>query len=188
MSKTEADNLLKIETSWLKKNKYFAGNKSGGISWSNSYLRNNYSVGIETFFDDEKGYLRIYYSQINENDKKSFDYRVELIPSECNFGGKRYWFICPLQKNNKPCNRRVNVLYKCGDYFGCRHCFNLTYKTRNENRRYKLYGLFKTLTLSEKIDEKKATIKRSFYRGKLTQKQRELYNLYDKIPDTRHLY
>jgi hypothetical protein len=45
------------------------------------------------------------------------------------FGGLRWWFVCPLTVNGRPCGRRVGKLYlpPAGRYFGCRHCHDLTY-------------------------------------------------------------
>jgi len=51
--------------------------------------------------------------------------RVITTHTVLNYGGKRYWFICP------GCKRRVGVLYKpeCGDIFKCRDCYNLIYQS-----------------------------------------------------------
>jgi hypothetical protein len=57
------------------------------------------------------------------------DYRVQLARTPCNFGGERYWFLCPL------CGRQVANLYlpAGGTYFGCRHCYDLTYRSCQEH-------------------------------------------------------
>jgi hypothetical protein len=68
----------------------------------------------------------------------------------------------------------VGVLYKAGDYFGCRHCYNLTYSSKNENRRYRNYPLFFWLKSLKKIEELEEKIKRPYYNGKPTRKQRRL--------------
>ncbi len=47
-------------------------------------------------------------------------------------GGVRWWFICPLTVAvGVQCNRRVGKLFMPpGErWFGCRHCFNLTYES-----------------------------------------------------------
>ena len=46
-------------------------------------------------------------------------------------GGLRWWFECPLTVNGVPCGRRVGRLYlpPWARYFGCRHCFRLTYRS-----------------------------------------------------------
>ena len=57
-----------------------------------------------------------------------------LTSGFCNFGGYRWWFICPLVVNGNVCGRRVGALYLGGEeYFGCRHCYNLTYECQKES-------------------------------------------------------
>jgi hypothetical protein len=50
------------------------------------------------------------------------------------FGGKRWWFICPLIVHGIACNRRAGKLYlpPGARYFGCRKCHDLTYRSRQE--------------------------------------------------------
>ena len=54
---------------------------------------------------------------------------VRLQETRPTFGGKRWWFTCPLTVNGVACNRRVGKLYLPPGtrYFGCRHCYDLTY-------------------------------------------------------------
>lgn len=52
---------------------------------------------------------------------------LRLTTTDCHFGGKRYWLICP------NCNKRVGTLYQkpTKDDLFCRQCHKLTYlKTR----------------------------------------------------------
>nr|VFK11522.1 MAG: hypothetical protein BECKLPF1236A_GA0070988_1005615 [Candidatus Kentron sp. LPFa]VFK27689.1 MAG: hypothetical protein BECKLPF1236C_GA0070990_1005015 [Candidatus Kentron sp. LPFa] len=55
------------------------------------------------------------------------NYPVRLDWTDCNFGGKRAWFLCPGQG----CGRRAAILY-CGDIFACRHCYRLAYPSQRE--------------------------------------------------------
>lgn len=76
--------------------------------------------------------LSLSYTVTNSvGEKKDLAYAISLSTTPCNFGGFRYWFICPLEKHGIPCNRRVGKLYlpPNGIYFGCRHCYNLTYRS-----------------------------------------------------------
>jgi len=61
-------------------------------------------------------------------------YYVELTTSPLPWGGVRYWFVCPLVNDGRPCGRRVGALYlpPGGRYFGCRHCYELTYEAAQE--------------------------------------------------------
>lgn len=46
--------------------------------------------------------------------------RVKLTTTPCNYGGKRWWFICP------SCERRCAKLY-WGNTWACQQCLNLKY-------------------------------------------------------------
>ena len=48
--------------------------------------------------------------------------KIDLVTSRTRFGGKRYWFQCP------NCQKRVGVLYRGTDQFGCRSCLGKRYK------------------------------------------------------------
>jgi hypothetical protein len=181
-SKTETNSLLKLEIYWLKSKGYLNNYKKGGIDWLGGRFSPKQSIGIEAFtIDNDNSFIRLFYAKILDGEKTQFDYRIKLEISPCNYGGKRYWFICPLVHNGIPCKRKVAVLYKEGDYFGCRHCQNLTYSSRNENRRCKHYNLFKTVTIGDKIRELKLACKRKSYAGLPTKSQKRIRRLFDKI-------
>jgi len=48
---------------------------------------------------------------------------IEITHTACNFGGQRFWFVCP------QCHRRVGVLYKnpISEAILCRKCHGLSY-------------------------------------------------------------
>ena len=56
-------------------------------------------------------------------------YPVALDTTRCNYGGKRYWFLCPI------CKKRVAKIYlpPRGKYFACRACNYLTYRSCKEH-------------------------------------------------------
>lgn len=177
--KQEGDNLKKIEIRWLKKYSYLDGWKSGVIKWTSGWDGSESSIGIMGRVSEDDAYIKLTYTQTDQDGiKKDFDYKVYLARSPCNYGGVRYWFICPLSANGKPCDRKVGVLYKNGDYFGCRHCYNLTYASKNENRRYKNYYLFRILDTQTKVEKIRSTMKKSFYAGKPTRKMRRIMRLH----------
>lgn len=189
MSKTEADNLKKIEMSWLKKHGYLGGLRVATITWTHGYTGDKSSIGLSVSILDENPHVRFYYTQTDSNgDKKDFDYQVPLTTTSCNYGGKRYWFRCPFSRDGAYCGRRVGVLYKSGDYFACRHCYDLTYDSRNENRRYRSFHLFNTLRVRSKIDDLEQKIKRPYYGGKPTRKQRRVEHLYQQAMTSWHVY
>ena len=75
--------------------------------------------------------LRLCYTITKRDGKKiDCDYWVALDTTPCYYGGKRWWFICP----NTNCGRRCRILYQVrgSDYFLCRTCQNLTYRSQQE--------------------------------------------------------
>lgn len=174
--KTEAEGLLRIDMSFLKNNGCLdnpdGGPRSGGLTWTNSASGTKNSIGYS--IDLANKTIRLFYTRTYADEtKKDFNYEVNLTNSNCSYGGQRYWFVCPLNKNGKPCGRRVRVLYQNGDYFGCRHCYNLSYASRNVGGFQKQYG--KVLSWPE-LEEMEAKIRTKYYRGKPTKRfKRYLY-------------
>ena len=129
-----------IDTAWLNRHGYFCGFKRGGIHWKNAFGEVTSSIGIEVSVVEEYHggkYARFFYTQTNgfTKEKTELDYKVRLVTTPCNFGGFRYWFICPLVIDGESCRRRVGNLYlpPGSKYFGCRHCYNLTYRSCKEH-------------------------------------------------------
>src|SRR3989338_3805475 len=78
-----------------------------------------------------KELLRISRAQIKElvlgSQIDAFGAQIKLATSKTNYGGTRYWFVCPI------CQRRAGVLFKNANAVGCRLCLGLEYR----RRRYK---------------------------------------------------
>jgi hypothetical protein len=192
MTKTEADYCKKLEVWWLLRDvRERGGYKNSTIKWGEDGSHG--SIGAEVYISPGSKWIRFRYNQTDRftGEKTDFDYKVHLTTTPCNFGGERYWFICPLSKNGKPCGKRIGVLYKDGDYFGCRNCYELTYSSRNANRGYKHFPLFRTLDLSQQMDKLWSKIKTWSYDGKLTKKAKrykqleaELHHYYGVFQDT----
>jgi len=180
-NRTKADWLEYISTTFLNKKGYFQCSHSGTLTWTRGEWKS--SVNFVTSISDKCSYFRLKYTQTDRNtgEKKDFDYKIPLVTTPCQYGGKRYWFICPWSKNGIYCGRRVGKLYKNGDYFACRHCHNLTYDSRKINRKCKSFPLFNVLDIEQKIEELYETIKRPYWRGKPTKKQRQLEMLQRQI-------
>jgi hypothetical protein len=179
--KTAADNLRSIDINWLiKAGKYTEGSFASGmgITWTTSGFGRETKNSIDYDIDlcAETSFLRLHYT-INRSESENsinVDYQVFLEKTPCNIGGFRYWFICP----GDQCSKRVTKLYFLNKYFLCRHCHNLTYESRNTNKRFRdLDKLFRLEDLETKILEKLRT---KYYRGLPTKKYQKLLN-FDKI-------
>lgn len=74
-------------------------------------------------------------TDLDTREKTPLDYPVEITTTPCHLGGQRYWFRCPLVRDGSSCRRRVGKLYQPpgGRYFGCRTCYNLTYRSAQEH-------------------------------------------------------
>ncbi len=68
---------------------------------------------------------------LRESGNETVIQHIPLQGTIPNFGGIRWWFLCPLNNAGVTCNRRVKKLFfpPRGQYFGCRTCFNLTYES-----------------------------------------------------------
>jgi hypothetical protein len=181
MSKPEADWCKKVEIWWLLKGiKETGGYKYITASWGENGSRG--SIGIRVSIYGKEKYAQFTYTQTDNatGGKKDFDYKVQIVETPCHLGGVRHWFLCPLLKNGKYCGQRVGVLYKEGDWFGCRHCYELTYMSRKVNKGYKHYSLFRALELDNEIEKLEKKTKRYTYAGKPTKNQKKLEGLYIK--------
>ena len=178
MGRQEADYLNKVEIWWLNKYGYLQGWKSGGIKWRHGWSGNESSIGIEgNTLGDEK-YVRFFYTITrHDGEKKQMDYKISLTTTPCNYGGLRYWYICPLSVNGRYCGRRVGTLYNGGDYYGCRHCYNLTYNSRNLSGVSKVAG--QVISMPE-LDKLESEVKRQHYAGKMTRRYRSYLRKQEK--------
>ena len=81
-------------------------------------------------------WLRLRYTRTAAND--DVDYRIPLTSTPTPWNALRWWFICPLSVDGRHCGRRVGKLYlpPNGRFYGCRHCYRLTYTSCNESRKF----------------------------------------------------
>lgn len=185
--KTEADSLKKIQIWKLKKLGFLKDFWAGGsLRWTNSRSEEIGSVGINVALSENERYLRIYYTQTDsDGNKKDFDYKIPITNTPCYFGGYRYWFICPWYANGVYCGRRVGVLYKNGDYFACRHCYDLSYASKNQSKS-KWSLMLDPIFKREDIAEKKYQLRVKFWKGKPTKRYRKLEEKEERV--MRRLY
>jgi hypothetical protein len=173
MSKTEVEWTNRIEIWWLLRDMKGRIWKDGSIQWGDNGDRGRISYQLS--LSDDSPYLRLYYTHTSWGDEKTdVDYKIYLVKTPCHFGGYRYWFKCGLYKNGVYCGRRVGVVYLDGKFFGCRHCHDLTYSSRNVNTRHALHPLFRTLDIEMKLEKLYPKVKRRTYKGRFTKKQRKL--------------
>ena len=183
-SKTEADYLRSLSVYWLNKHNYFEKScwKSGGITLTRHDGTKN---SISFYISVPELYAQLVYTQtdLSTGEKKDFDYKVPLVTTQCNFGGTRYWFKCSMSKGGRFCGRRVATLYKDGDYFACRHCYDLTYSSKKDNYRGYFGNLSKLIRREKKAEDLYMNMKRYTYAGKPTRKAQRISNLESRNPE-----
>jgi hypothetical protein len=185
--KDTVEDCRSVSISFLRKHDYLNENscRSGGISWKNCYGEETSSIGIVVSTFEGERYVRFYYTATKRSsgEKTDYDYKVSLTTTPCHFGGVRYWFICPLSKNGVYCGRRAGKVY-CppgANYYGCRHCYNLSYESRNETRSG-MFGAFGGVLKTERqIEDLRSLIKRWTYKGRPTRKVRKLQALQQRM-------
>jgi len=83
------------------------------------------SIGYEANLNDpENAWMRLHYKR---GDKPE-DYTVRLTTTRPNYGGLRWWFICPAK------GIRTAKLYLAagGDWFASRQAYGMAYRSQNE--------------------------------------------------------
>lgn len=108
---------------------------------------------------------------INSSTKQQ---RVSLCTTPCNYGGIRWWFKCPF------CYKRVGKLFLYGDQYACRHCHDLTYKSRMKNPRSSLRSLFNRVERNEKARDLLSGMRTISYNGKPTKRYLKILELTDE--------
>jgi hypothetical protein len=181
MSKTTVEDCRSVSIAFLKKHGYFCGYRSGRINWTNAMGEQVGSIEVAVNIEN-RNYVRFSYTITNRysGEKVDYDYEVGLTTTQCHFGGVRYWFICPLNKNSVPCRRRVGKLYRAGKYFGCRHCYDLSYKSRNESHSGRFGIMGSLLDINKRINKLCEQTKYWTYAGRPTRKARRIYTLQKK--------
>jgi hypothetical protein len=135
--KRVVDNCLQLDIlNFIKKGLISGHHASGTVRWDNLTGEVSPSITFEIFpMGDGLQIFRISYRVENLGEVQNLQYDIKLVSSRPYFGGRRWWFICPLIVNDRVCKRRVRVLYLPPSeiYFGCRHCHNLTYRSSQEH-------------------------------------------------------
>lgn len=127
--KTKAEDVRRIDIRNLKRNGLLIPGISGPLFWS---CGGELCGSIIVRAEDDRLVLS-YSSRASDDEWKSINENIYFDYTSCNYGGERKWFLCP------HCSKRVGVLYGAGIRFLCRHCYNLTYSSQNEDFTTRMY-------------------------------------------------
>jgi len=176
--KRTVEDCKSISMPLLRKNGYFDSLWPRGIVWTNWRGEETASMTVSVHISEVEGHVRLMYTMTDRDTRKQtpFDHKVQLATTPCHLGGARWWFLCPLSRKGVYCGRRVAKLYRAprADYYGCRHCYDLSYESRNESRRGRFAHMDRFLLLNKRREKLMEEMTRWTYRGIPTRKARWL--------------
>ena len=95
-----------------------------GQQFNWQWRQNGKSMG-NIHITTEPDQIKVAYTyQDKHNQWQSQDYPIKLQTTNMARGGIRYWLTCPA------CLRRMTLLYFGGQYFACRICYQLNYRSQ----------------------------------------------------------
>lgn len=118
---------------------------SGGLSWHCGGSPSGSIDYVANMEDPADSYLRLMFWRREGSDREHVEQVVRLVFTEPNYGGRRWWMICPYS------GRRAAKLYlpAGGDRFASRRAWKLGYHSQRVARRdrpfEKLYRLQRKL-------------------------------------------
>jgi hypothetical protein len=149
---TVNDSLSLSIAALVRKGALVAGARTSGVwAWTYEGERSPHAtIGYEAnLVDADAAWLRLHYRANGE----PLDYRVQLTTTRPNYGGRRWWFICPLVRQDSGRAHRAAKLHlpPGGRYFGSREAQGLTYTSCQESGKWN--GLFRRLAADIGTDQ-----------------------------------
>ena len=104
---------------------------SGSLSWNYGGEPAGSISYVANMEDPYESYLRLNYWRGSGEAKEHVEQKIRLVFTEPNYGGRRWWMVCPYS------DRRVGKLYmpNGGDRFASRKCWRLAYNSQRVAKR-----------------------------------------------------
>ena len=122
--KTCIEEVKRIDIRFLKKIGVLNKFCSGQLSWS-AGGRPSGTINYHATPEDLE--LKFNFRRGSYEQWQPIKQRIYFSTTDCNYGGKRYWLICP------NCHRRVGILCGLDRLFLCRHCYKIPYGAQQES-------------------------------------------------------
>jgi hypothetical protein len=163
------DQCSSISTFFLKKHGYLKyGLQDGEISWNVG----GRPSGSAIFYVNKDNKFMVFgyaITDISTGESRDVSYKTLLTTTSCNYGGVRYWFVCP------GCNRCAGVVYRFQvDRFLCRHCVGLQYSSQSADPISRRFGVNYSYSDLEKMRKK---LRVTHYDGKPTKRYKRYLEL-----------
>ena len=123
-TKTTTEEVHRVDIRYMQKMGLLKWlDSSGTLSWSNGEEQ----TGSVRYRLEQDCLILMYRHRHQGEEWEDAEESVWLDRTPCNYGGVRFWFLCP------QCGKRVAVIYGAGSRFLCRHCYDLPYGSQNES-------------------------------------------------------
>ena len=87
------------------------------------------SIGVRT--ESDAIVLMFRWRSRTDSEWKPVDQRISITWTDCHFGGRRPWCLCPC------CGRCAGLLYSVSSLFSCRQCNGLAYRSQRALPRHR---------------------------------------------------
>ncbi len=160
------------EWGYLKKGAF----RDGTITWTSSWGKKDNISFMLDMTDESDMFIKLDYrtrSPWGDGEWTDVKQKYPIVMSKCNYGGVRYWFRCSVYNSGVYCGRRVGKLFlgAGSNYFACRHCYDLIYRSSIDGYAYSMPDL----------DEYGEKIGRWYYNGKPTKKHIRYRKMESKV-------
>jgi hypothetical protein len=128
--KQKAENCRSLDVNRLSREGCLEHGRQGNWVWSRDgqeLARIGYKADGGRFILDYK--IRQY-----GGDWEPVTQHIAITHADCHYGNERAYFRCPGVVNGRHCGQRVAKLFLGGNYFLCRHCYNVKYSSQSEER------------------------------------------------------
>ena len=135
--KAAVEDGLTLSISDLRRKKALVpGARTGGTwIWSYAGREPHAKIGYTADLSNPSGgTMRLTYTSNGE----PMDYMIQLVSTVPTYGGRRWWFLCPLSRADGGPSRRVTKLHlpPGARYFGSREAYRLTYTSCRESGKF----------------------------------------------------
>lgn len=126
--KQKAEDCRSIDIYKMKRSGCLEAGRRGNWIWS----RDDEEVARIDYHCTGSDLVLNYRVRICGGDWERIEQTVPLTQTDCNFGGQRIYARCPGIVGGRHCQRRVGKLFAGGNYFLCRHCYDVGYYSQSE--------------------------------------------------------
>ena len=128
--KQKAENCRSLDVNRLNREGCLEHGRQGNWVWS----RDGQELARIGYKADDGRFILDYKIRQYGGDWEPINQHIAITYADCHYGNQRAYFRCHGVVNGRHCGRRVAKLFLGGNYFLCRHCYNVNYASQSEER------------------------------------------------------